>query len=95
MYVPSNSYVDLDKNIDINLSYKTSENSILTQYFNITPYLSANYVTVEVYLTPDEYKMIKNGCMIRYDSDLYYPIELSGYDASGQNPTELKMMKKI
>lgn len=95
LYVPSNSYVDLDKNIDINLSYKTSENSILTQYFNITPYLSANYVTVEVYLTPDEYKMIKNGCMIRYDSDLYYPIELSGYDASGQNPTELKMMKKI
>lgn len=95
LYVPSNSYVDLDKNIDINLSYKTTENSILTHYFNITPYLSANYVTVEVYLTPDEYKMIKNGCMIRYDSDLYYPIELSGYDASGQNPTELKMMKKI
>lgn len=89
IYIPSN---EKDK---LNLSYKATENSLLNNYFNITPFLGSNYVKVDVYLTPEEYKSIKNGCMVRFDSDLYYPVEISGYDASGSNPTELKMMKKI
>ena len=64
-------------------------------YFNITPYLASNYVKVDVYLTPEEYKMIKNGALVHFDSDLYIPVEISGYDPSGSNPTELKMMKKV
>ena len=35
------------------------------------------------------------GALVRFDSDLYYPIELSAYDPSGTNPTELKLMKKV
>ena len=89
IYAPKNVYEEL------NLSYKDTEKSLLTEYFNLTPYLSSNYVTVEAYITPDEYKMIKNGCLIHFDSDLYLPVEISGFDPSGENPTEIKMMKKV
>ena len=50
---------------------------------------------LDVYLSPDEYNRIKMGALVRFDSDLYYPIELSAYDPSGTNPTELKLMKKV
>lgn len=79
----------------LNLSYKVTEQSLLTEYFNLTPYLASNYVTVEAYISPEEYKMIKNGALVHFDSDLYIPTEVSGYDATGFNPTEIKMIKKI
>ena len=80
---------------NFNLSYKATEKSIATEYFNIYPMLSSNFVTVECYLTPQEYKCIKNGALVHYDSDLYYISELSGYDPSGYNKTKLKLIKKI
>lgn len=89
IYLPSNMLNGY------NLSYKTTEKSLLDRYFNIVAYLSSNYVIVEAYLTADEYKMVKNGAMLHFDSDLYYPVEISGFDPSGHNPTEIKMMKKI
>lgn len=78
-----------------NLSYKDNEKSIATEYFNIHPMLSSNYVEVECYLTPQEYSDIKNGALIHYDSDLYFISEISGYDPSGKNTTELKLIKKV
>lgn len=80
---------------DFNLSYKDSEKSIATEYFNIYPMLSSNYVKVDVYLTPKEYNDIKNGALVHFDSDLYYVSEISGYDATGNNKTELKLIKKV
>lgn len=94
IYEPKNLWTNYQDTY-LNLSYKTTEQSLLSQYFNITPYLASNYVTVEVYISPEEYKMIKNGAMIHFDSDLYYPVEISGYDPSGNNTVEIKMMKKI
>lgn len=90
IYVPKN-YQDTS----LNLSYKTTEPSLLSQYFNITPYLASNYVEVEAYLSPEEYKMIKNGAMVHFDSDLYIPVSIEGFDPGGNNPTTLKMMKKL
>lgn len=89
IYIPSNV-----KN-GLNLSYKSTEYSLLKKYFNIVAYLASNYVIVDVYLSPDEYNRIKNGCMVRFDSDLYLPVEISGYDPSGYNPTTIKIMKKV
>ena len=78
-----------------NLSYKDTEKSIVTEYFNIHPMLSSNYVNVEVYLTPEEYKAIKGGALIHFDSDLYYVGEINGYDPQGGNRTKLKLIKKV
>ena len=94
LYEPKNLWTNY-RDVYLNLSYKTNEMSLLKQYFNITPYLASNYVTVDVYLTPEEYKSIKNGCLVKFDSDLYIPVKIDGYDPTGANTTELKMMKKV
>ena len=78
-----------------NLSYKDTEKSIVTEYFNISPMLSSNYVKIDVHLNPDEYNSIKGGALVHFDSDLYYTGEISGYDPSGNNPTTLKLIKKV
>lgn len=88
IYTPKNVYDN------INLSYKTSEKSLLTKYFDISSNLASNYVEVEVYLTPIEYNRLKNGAMVRFDSDLYYVVSIDGYDPSGYNATALKLIKR-
>ena len=80
---------------DFNLSYKDTEKSIVTEYFNISPMLASNYVTIEVNITPQEYNDIKRGALVHFDSDLYYTSEISGFDPSGKNPTKLKLIKKV
>ena len=77
-----------------NLSYKDTEKSIVTEYFNIHPMLSSNYVNIEVYLSPQEYDLIKGGSLVHFDDDLYFVSEIQGYDPTGTNPTELKLIKK-
>lgn len=76
------------------LSYKDTEKSIVSEYFNVAPMLSSNYVIMDVYLTPQEFQEIKGGAMIHFDKDLYYTSEIQVYDPSGGNPTTLKLIKK-
>lgn len=79
---------------DFNLSYKDSETSILTEYFTCNPMLDSNYVNVDVYMSPSEYKDIKNGSFVHFDSDLYVVSEMEGYDPSGIDKASLKLIKK-
>lgn len=94
IYTPVNMYTNF-QDVYFNLSYKDTEPSLLTEFFNTRSYLASNYVSVDVYLTPDEYYRIKNGAYVHFDSDLYIPVEISAYDPTGYNETTLKMMKKI
>lgn len=94
LYEPKNMYTNY-RDIYLNLSYKSTENSLLTQFFNINAYLASNYVEIDVYLTADEYNRIRNGSLVHFDEDLYIPVEISGYDPSGNNPATLKLMKKV
>lgn len=80
---------------DFNLSYKDTEKSLLTEFFNVSPMLASNFVTLDVYLNPEEYKAIKGGAKIRYDKDLYVISEIQGYDPSGNNLTTLKLIKQV
>lgn len=88
MYLPTN------QKDGFNLSYKDTETSLVTEYFNIHPMLDSNYVKVETFLNPEEYIQIKGGALVHFDSDLYYTSEISGYDPSGYNTTQLKLIKK-
>lgn len=78
-----------------NLSYKDTERSLLTEYFQLMPLLSSNYVELEVYITPQEYKDLKGGAHIHFDSDIYTVAEIGAYDCTGNNPTTLKLVKFI
>lgn len=86
--------VNRNKN-NFNLSYKNTEKSLLTERFSLKPMLSSNYITVETYLTPEEYRCIKGGALVHFNSDLHYVAEIGAYDPSGQNPTELKLITKV
>ena len=87
IYVTSNQYDGL------NLSYKDYENSILRKYFNIEANLASNYVIVDVYLNPEEYKRLRDGAYVRFDKDTYKVVEIQAYDPTCYSPTELKLMK--
>ena len=89
VYTASNSYNG------VTLNYKNEDKTILTEYFNINPMISSNYVTVECYLTPQEYIALKNGSLVRFDEDFYIVSAIDGYDPSGSNMTKLKLIKKI
>ena len=77
------------------LSYKDNEMSLLTEYFNCKPLLSSNYVEVDVYLTPQEYNLLKDGVKVHFDKDLYYVSEIDGYAPDGSQPTTLKLIKQV
>lgn len=94
IYEPTNLYTNY-RDVYFNLSYKMNEISILNTYFNITPYLNSNYIELEVYLTANEYNLVKSGANVRFDSDTYYVTEISGFDPSQNNPTNIKMIKRI
>ena len=89
VYVPTNNQGNF------NLSYKNTEESILSKFFNVSSYLASNYVNVECYISPEEYNRLKNGALVKFDSDLYYVCEIKGFDASGKNKTTLTLMKKV
>ena len=96
-YPAEDMFISKPKNVleGLNLSYKTEENSLLQRYFNPQAYLSSNIIDFEAYLTSDEYNLIKNGAYVHIDKDAYIPLEISGYDCGGDNPTELKLMKRV
>ena len=81
--------------LDFNLSYKNTEKSLVTEYFNVNPLLSSNYIKFGTYLTPQEFMDLKNGALCKVDSDLYYVSEIQNYDPSGFNQTTLKLIKKV
>ena len=77
------------------LNFRNQKGSLLDNYFNVTPRTDSNYLTVECYLTPTEYIMLKNGSFCKFDDDLYLVSEIVGYDPSGTNKTELRLIKKV
>ena len=94
LYEPSNLYTNY-QDVYFNLSYKVTERSLLTEYFSINAYLASNYVNIDVFLSNDEYNMLKNGALVHFDSDIYYVCAIEGFDPSGTNETTLKLMKKV
>lgn len=91
---PVNLYDTVNEKDGYSLSYHQKEGTLLTRYFNIYPDLSSNYVSIKCYLTSEEYKLLKGGCNVVFDSDIYIVGEIQGYDAMGLNETELLLIKK-
>jgi hypothetical protein len=77
------------------ISYRKQVGTLLDKFFNIIPMTDSNFATVEVYITPMEYNMLKNGAMAKVDNDLYMVSEITGYDPTGNNTTTLKLIKVV
>lgn len=86
LYLPEN------ENNDIVLNYKDENNSLLMKYFNSKQNLAANAVTVEAYITTDEYLQIKAGARIKFDETLWQPTNIV-FDATNNSPAQITMIK--
>ena len=87
-------YLDcpINKYKGVNLSYKTDEKSLLTEYFNIIRNSESNYIEVDAYITAEEYALLKNYALVHFDTDLYIPTNLQYNPADGK--CTIKMVKK-
>lgn len=86
IYIPKNS------NDNIVLNYKDEENSLLMKYFNANQNVTSDKITLEVYISIDEYNLIKNGARVKFDKTVYIPTEIVYYP-SGETPAKLTLMK--
>ena len=77
------------------LNFKKGQNTLLDKYFNILARSDSNYLSLECYLTPDEFIALKNNAYVKVDSDLYIVSEITGYDPYKKKKTELKLIKKV
>lgn len=74
------------------LNYNNGVNTLLGKYFNIDVDSGSDEVEIEVYLTPEEYKLISSGSFVHFDDNLYKVLEIQGYDPLGVNATKLKLL---
>lgn len=80
---------------DFLLNYKNQDNTLLTRFFNVIAMSNSNFVTISCYLSPQEYRLIKNGGLVKFDDDSYIVSEITGYDPTGNNKTKLTLIKKV
>ena len=87
-------YLDcpINKYKGVNLSYKTDEKSLLTEYFNIIRNSESNYIEVDAYITAEEYALLKNYALVHFFSFFYIPTNLQFNPSDGK--CTIKMVKK-
>lgn len=77
------------------LTYHNAEHTILDNYFTLLINGASHYTEVELYLTAEQYARLNGHTLVRFNGDLYYCAEVSGYDPTGRNKTKLKLIKRI
>lgn len=78
---------------EFELSYYNEPDTLLTRYYNIESYPQRDIIEFEVWLNIDEYVQIKQGRMVKVNSDLWYVSEIT-YDPSGKNKAQIKCIKR-
>jgi hypothetical protein len=77
------------------LNYKNKPKTILRNYFTLLINGGSHYTELEAYLTPLQYNQLDGSFMARFNGDLYFVAELSGYDPEGRNKTSIKLIRAI
>lgn len=77
------------------LNYKNKPYTILDNFFTVLINGSSHYTELEAYLTAAQYRSLDGAILGKYNGDLYYIAELSGYDPDGRNKTVIKLIRKI
>lgn len=77
------------------LNYKNIPHSILDNYFTILINGSSDYTEVSAYLNAVQYKQLDGSIFVRFNSDLYYLAEITGYDPESKNKATLKLIRRL
>ena len=75
------------------LDYEDKPNSITRSFFLLIMD-DNNYTSIDCYLTPDEYNRLPYS-LVKFNGDIYRPIEIDGYDPTGKNKGTIKLIKRI
>lgn len=77
------------------LSYKNQRGTILDNYFTILINGSSDYTEILSYITPAQYKELNGSVFVRFNSDMYYLAEITGYDPANRNKATLKLIRRV
>lgn len=77
------------------LNYKNVPHSILDNYFTLLINGSSHYTEIDAYLTPAQYRQLDGSIFVRFNGDLYYLAEITGYDPSNRNKAKLKLIRRL
>lgn len=77
------------------LNYKNQPYTILDNYFTVLINGSSHYTELEGYLTATMYAQLDGSLMAMFNGDLYFIAELGGYDPTGKNKTNIKLIRKL
>lgn len=97
--VPMWDGTSMDVTIPVNekdglaLDYYDKPGSLLRRYFNISASLAGNQVKAEVYLSPQEYKALRDGADVIIGGALHKVCIIEGFDPTGYNKTELTLLR--
>lgn len=77
------------------LNYKNARFTLLDNYFTVLINGASHYTEIEAYITPQMYAALNGAMLAKFNGDMYYIAELSGYDPTGRNKTKLKLIRRI
>lgn len=76
------------------LNYKNQQFTLLDNYFTLLINGASHYTDIEAYLTPAQYMALNGALMAKFNGDLYFVAELSGYDPTGHEKTKIKLIRR-
>lgn len=77
------------------LNYKNQPHTILDNYFTLLINGSSHYTEFNAYLTAAQYKQLDGSIFVKFNGDLYYLSEITGYDPTNRNKATLKLIRRI
>lgn len=88
-----NLYLPTDTYGGVVMNYKNTNGSLLRRYFNTAVDIRKDQVDVDVRLTPDEYILLSNGALVKFDDCLWRVLDITGFDPTGANEATLSLMR--
>lgn len=76
------------------LSYKNAPLTILDNYFTLLINGASHYTEIDAYVSALQYVGLDGSLMVKFNNDLYFVAEITGYDPTGRNKTKLKLIRK-
>lgn len=77
------------------LNYKNAPHTILDNYFTLLINGSSHYTEVDLYLTAEQYKQLDGAIFAKFNGDLYYVAEVTGFDPTNRNKATIKLIRRI
>lgn len=77
------------------LNYKNVLHTILYNYFTLLINGASHYTNIKGYLTAPQYVKLDGSLSVKFNGDMYFAAEITGYDPQARNQTTIKLIRKI